>query len=174
MSAWILWLGDQDERLLVALVVRRRRLLDPLFRAVTHLADPAVAIAVAGGLAVGVLPELMVTGGHCALTLTISHSTVELAKRAVVRPRPQLPIGLESLAQPPDRFSFPSGHAAAAMAIALPLALGAAPSVALTAMVLAVLVGVSRCYLGVHYPGDVLAGWAIAASSTTAAALLLG
>ena len=29
-------------------------------------------------------------------------------------------------------------------------------------LALAALTGVSRCYLGVHYPGDVLAGWALA------------
>jgi undecaprenyl-diphosphatase len=169
-----MWLDSHDERLLLAVVVRRRRRLDPFFRTITHLADPAAAIAVAGGLAVGLVPELMTLAWHCALTLTISHGLVEVVKRTIVRPRPRLPVGLEWLVQPPDRFSFPSGHAAAAMAIALPLALGLGLPGGLLVLALAVLVGISRCYLGVHYPGDVLAGWTIALASTAAAAAILG
>ncbi len=173
MSAWILWLGDRDTQLLLALVARRKQWLDPVFRALTRLADPAVAITVAGGLALGAVPELAGPGVHAALTLMISHGVVELVKRAVARPRPQLPVGLESLAQPPDRFSFPSGHAAAALAIALPIALDLTPVAAPIALAPAVAVGVSRCYLGVHYPGDVLAGWMIAFCSTGVAGLIL-
>jgi undecaprenyl-diphosphatase len=173
MTAWIVWLDSHDERLLLAVLVHRRRLLDRCFRAITHLADPAVAIAVAGSLAVGLVPELMTVGWRSALTLTISHGLVEIVKRTIVRPRPRLPIGLESLVQPPDRFSFPSGHAAAAMAIALPLAVGLGLPGGLLVLALAVLVGISRCYLGVHYPGDVLAGWTIAATATCASGLIL-
>jgi len=174
VSTLILWLGDQDERLLRALVVRRRRPLDRFFRAVTHGADPAVVIVLTGGLALGLLPELVAVGRRAALTLALCHSTVELAKRLVGRPRPRLPIGMEWLVNPPDRFSFPSGHAAAALAVALPLTLGLGTPAAPLVLVLAALIGVSRCYLGVHYPGDVLAGWTIAAGSAAAAALIAG
>lgn len=70
----------------------------------------------------------------------------------------------------PSSFSFPSGHAF--MSAAVYLTIGALLTrvipnrrtrtfVLLAALVLAFMVGVSRVYLGVHYPSDVLAGWTL-------------
>jgi len=71
------------------------------------------------------------------------------------------PVVQHSVLMQLDRFSFPSGHSAAAMAVAFSFAL-ALPVAAGPLLVVAVLVGASRVFLGVHYPGDVLAGQAIA------------
>jgi membrane-associated phospholipid phosphatase len=40
------------------------------------------------------------------------------------------------------------------------------------AVALGLMVGVSRCYLGVHYPGDVAAGWLLAGVGVALGALL--
>jgi len=165
MPAWLAQLGRYDEQLLVALVERRRSVLDLFMRGVTHLADPTVAIATALLLAGGLIPELQGAGWVVLATLAGSHALVQVLKRTFVRARPELPVGLESLLEAPDRFSFPSGHAAAGFSLFVPLAVVLPLPWAAAALALAFLVGVSRCYLGVHYPGDVLAGWLLAAGT---------
>src|SRR6185312_13444503 len=95
-----------------------------------------------------------------------SHLVVQLLKRTIVRGRPAGTCDLEATIPEPDRFSFPSGHATASMAVAL--AYGAAfPAFAAPLLLLAILVGFSRIRLGVHYPSDVLAGQLIAAITAT-------
>lgn len=82
-----------------------------------------------------------------------------ILKPLVHRTRPWLVIeGLIPLVSEGDPHSFPSGHTSAAFAAAcawgpyLPRGWGN------TAIVLAVLMGLSRLYVGVHFPTDVLAG----------------
>ena len=76
-----------------------------------------------------------------------------------------------ALVREPDRFSFPSGHATAAMAVTLAYAV-VFPAWAPLLMLLAAAVGFSRVRLGVHYPSDVVAGQLVALG--TVAALLAG
>ena len=83
------------------------------------------------------------------------------AKQFFQRDRPSL---WESIA-PESTFSFPSGHAMGSMTLAAVLVLlcwhtrWRWPMLA-AALAFTGLVGLSRLYLGVHYPSDVLAGWA--------------
>jgi undecaprenyl-diphosphatase len=64
------------------------------------------------------------------------------------------------LLAPPSSSSFPSSHASTAAAGALSLA-RLYPATAVPATALALLIGTSRVALGVHFPSDVLAGFAI-------------
>lgn len=66
-------------------------------------------------------------------------------------------IGANALIVPSDKFSLPSGHTAAAFVMAT-LVLGFFPAFAGIAYVWALLIGLSRIVLGVHYPSDILAG----------------
>ena len=163
MPTWILRLGEYDERILHAVVVRRRRHVDILIRALTHLGDASTSIALAGFLALGVVPALEGAGKTAAFALAFSHILVQILKRSFSRPRPNLPVGITSLMKAPDRFSFPSGHSAAALSVFLPMALATPVPGSFLILALGIAVGFSRCYLGVHYPGDVLAGWTLAA-----------
>ncbi|HEY1509379.1 MAG TPA: phosphatase PAP2 family protein [Solirubrobacteraceae bacterium] len=75
-------------------------------------------------------------------------------KLVVRRSRPQL-AGLEPLTPVVSRLSFPSAHATTSFAAARAFS-RVAPAAPLYAA--AVAFGVSRPYLGVHYPSDVVAG----------------
>jgi undecaprenyl-diphosphatase len=72
----------------------------------------------------------------------------------------------------PGGWSFPSGHAAGAVAFAVFVTMRV-PAFAPIGFFYAVLVAWSRCVLGVHYPSDVLAGAAIGASIAAVFALVL-
>ncbi len=91
-----------------------------------------------------------------------------LIKKNVRRPRPFNRLkGVRALIVPPDEFSFPSGHTGAAFLLAVVLT-AALPALGPWVFAWAVLIGISRVYLGVHYPGDVLAGLALGTISAHA------
>lgn len=173
MSSLLLRLGRWDRRVLLVLVTRRRPLLDLVMRGVTRLADWPVAVSITLTVALGAPPEYQAAAVRMAGTLALSHLGVELLKRAFTRERPRLPVGLEWLVAVPDRFSFPSGHATAGLSMALPLALALPLPLSFAVLGVGMAVGLSRCYLGVHYPGDVLAGWGLSGTAY-AVGLLLG
>lgn len=87
----------------------------------------------------------------------VSVAIYKLLKGRFNRPRPYERHDLEPLQPPPDRFSFPSGHAMNNLAIALYVG-HFLPQVLPILLPLAVMVGFSRVYLRVHYPSDVLVG----------------
>ena len=128
--------------------------------ALTQLGGAAFTLA-ASTIPLALGPPLAAVARRAFVTLVVSHVVVQLIKRCVGRPRPSRGVGCATLIREPDRFSFPSGHAAAAMSVVAAYAF-AFPHVAPVLVVLAGLVGMSRVVLGVHYPGDVLMGQVIA------------
>ncbi len=90
------------------------------------------------------------------------NTTIKLLVR---RRRPELP-GLPPLTSTPTQLSFPSAHASTSFAGALAYSRLGLPRPALYG--LAASLALSRLYLGVHYPSDVLAG-ALLGSAVAAA-----
>ena len=95
-----------------------------------------------------------------------SMATTWLLKLLFAEPRPADPIALIFV----DSYSFPSGHATASAAlygflIYLLFKTGKKDARSIVAAVVLALViaavGFSRLYLGVHYPSDIIAGYAI-------------
>ena len=137
----------------------RQEWLDPLVKAFTHLGDSGL-LWILLCFALLLFPKTRRAGGAVAAALILSLiCTNMLLKPLVQRTRPWLVVeGLTALVAEHDMNSFPSGHTSAALAAAT-ACWGTLPSKWRgIILALAVLMGLSRLYVGVHYPSDVLAG----------------
>ena len=150
--------------------------LVPAARLLTHLGDAVTVLAASVVAAAWLLAR-----GHrrrAILLLVILASQrllVEAMKAGFDRARPDVEgrqVAVHSMA-------FPSGHSANAMAVWLAIALLATsprlrlPAVAL-ALTIAVVTGLCRLVLGVHWPSDVVGGWAFGAAWTLLLVRLFG
>lgn len=103
--------------------------------------------------------------GSAAILLLMSlggRLLVETLKLAIDRPRPSL----EAYPVPVTSLSFPSGHAGNSMMTYVALALFLAPEGRRghwlkAAILLAIAIGLTRPLLGVHWPTDIIGGWAL-------------
>jgi undecaprenyl-diphosphatase len=162
-----------DERLLVA----ARRLHGPwrtrVAKALTRAGNTSSwTLAVLGLLVAG--SPFTVLGARLAAGTLLGTLFSQALKRSLHRPRPTSAIvGFEALAENPDRFSFPSGHTTAAFAAAVALA-GAPFGIGPAVLLLALGIGMSRVYLGAHYPLDVGVGVVLGTVAGALARLGLG
>ena len=112
-----------------------------------------IALALGGALA---YPERrgrwLAAAGTVPLTLGLNY----LVKRAVRRERPQID-GLDAVGRIPTSLSFPSAHAATSFAAAVRIG-ALVPRARAPLFAAAALMALTRPYLGVHYPADIVAG----------------
>ena len=135
--------------------------LTRVLEAVTLLGSQAVVISVAS---CAVLILFFQGRRDRALLIAIAMAGAELLlwilKVEFHRPRPEPFFG----SVPPASYSFPSGHALLSFCCYGTLSAVCSPRrwVRIAAAALILSVGISRVYLGVHYPSDVIAGYLVA------------
>ena len=162
--AMLLWgRGPLDRAIYQALYAGGRPTLVTVARGFTALGEPTVLIAAGLGAAF-----LLWRAGHrrlpwvlIAITL-IGRGMSELQKYWIARARPDAEPHLVIV----KTSSFPSGHATSSMIFYLTMALALTAGTrwhrwaVAGAILLSLLIGTSRVMLGVHWPSDVVAGWA--------------
>ena len=151
-----------DSRLFLGIYgLSGKRVLDRLFFLITKLADGwcylmlfMLYLVLRTGAALLFIPTLLAA-------FTIEFGLYYLVKKNVRRIRPfERFENIESLVIPPDEFSFPSGHTAGA-AVFAELCGSIFPEYRPLLYSYTAIVGFSRVYNGVHYPGDIFAGAAL-------------
>lgn len=138
--------------------VLRTPLLTALMIFFTRLNNSG-AIWIALGIALCIPRKTRMAGAAVLLALALQLLIGEmLLKPLIGRLRPFLVVeGLNNLVAA-GGYSFPSGHTGSSFAAASALWRAGCPRAGAAAMVLAVLIGFSRLYVGVHFPTDVLGG----------------
>jgi undecaprenyl-diphosphatase len=162
-----------ETRILVAIHEQAGPLLDVLFVVSHTLGSRAFLTALV--LSAAAVHTLLGERREAVAWIAVGVATVvaiELIKDLVARPRPELWPRLVTQ----GGSSFPSGHAVATAAFYPLLAWAVTrhrprlfPAALAFATILVLLVSLGRLYLGLHWPTDVLAGWAIGAAESTAA-----
>ncbi len=155
------WIMDMDSRILLFFQdVVRDPVLTPVFTVITTLGNGAV-IWILISLCLLLSKKTQKTAFMCAVAMLVSLLVNNLALKNIVgRIRPyEMVQGLIPLIGRPGDYSFPSGHTASSFAAAWVLYRRLPKRFGIPALVLAGLIGVSRLYVGVHYPTDVLAGF---------------
>ena len=156
--------ADWDLSLLLRMIgLRSRPGLTPTALCVSHSGDgymQALCIVTAGASGSAVAQKFAFT--LCVLFI-IERITYLFLKNISKRDRPPARFpNVAALIKASDRFSFPSGHTSAAFLLAA-CVIPIWPLLGVVFLVWAVCVGLSRVFLGVHYPSDIVAGAALGA-----------
>ena len=148
-AAILLWIQD----------VVRQPWLNPIMVFITHLGDKGLLwILLTLGLTIPRKTRRVGVTSMISMTLGLIVANLIL-KNWVARIRPyELIDGLTLMVKKAHDFSFPSGHTTNSFAAGWVMFRGLKKRWGVPALIMAILISLSRLYVGIHYPTDVLAG----------------
>ena len=136
----------------------KNKYCDFFFYNYTNIAGPGFLVALSVFMLIFGKRWIGSAATEMVVALVISTGVAQILKRAISRSRPYwVSKNLNTYGIDLRDYSFPSGHTTAAFTVATTFSLYF-PKLAPLFVVMALLVAVSRTYLAVHYPTDVLAG----------------
>jgi undecaprenyl-diphosphatase len=137
---------------------REVRLLTVGFSLCSRLGDGPLWAAVAVTLLLFGQSRERLAVATAAVVVVVAITAFSSLKKLVRRRRPfEFWADLSCLVQPPDRYSFPSGHTMTAFSLYGTFAT-MLPGSGWFFCPAALLIGLSRVFLGAHYPSDVIVG----------------
>ncbi|KMJ57745.1 phosphoesterase [Bacillus sp. LL01] len=143
-----------------------RKYVNFFFRNITHVGGATFTICTLLLLIIFSNHSLKYTAMAAGLSLALSHIPVAIAKKVYPRRRPYLALDeIKVSTNPLKDHSFPSGHTTAVFSSIIPFIL-LMPSLAILLIPLALCVGISRIYLGLHYPSDIAVGMLLGTSTS--------
>ncbi|MDI6604788.1 phosphatase PAP2 family protein [Aceticella autotrophica] len=135
--------------------------LDKIMPKITHIGGPYFSVLSCLLFILLGKDSLKISAIEALTTLTSSHLFVQILKRLCTRPRPYMILPEANTFKYLLRdYSFPSGHATASFSLAVSFSFFF-PWFAALFIILAVVISISRIYMGLHYPSDVLIGSSI-------------
>ena len=148
----------------------RGPVLTPIMTFITHLGDSGI-LWILVALALMIPRKTRRVGVTCAISMVIGLIVTNLIiKNWAARIRPyEFFNDLVLLIEKQHDFSFPSGHSTNSFACAWVIFCMVPKKYGVPALILAILIALSRLYVGVHYPTDVLAGVVIGILSAACA-----
>lgn len=136
--------------------------LNPIMKFITSLGDEGI-VPIAVILLFLLFKKTRKVGLTAGISLGLEAILINLTiKKLVGRTRPYVVNeAIEYITKRPSDNSFPSGHTGCVFAVASVLFFMMPKKVGIPAMVIASLVGISRLYVGVHYPTDIIGGFLV-------------
>ena len=141
----------------------RSEIGNAIMKFITHLGDGGW-LWIAIGVALLLFKKTIVAGFSVLISLAINALFTNITlKDLIARPRPFVVndaiVPLVGGVSP--YRSFPSGHSGGSFAAMLALSKWVPKKIGIPAIILAAMVALSRLYVGVHYPTDILGGFVV-------------